>query len=129
MARKGLAFEVVLPDEPVVARHDAAFLQRAVENLLSNALKFAPAGGRVEVGLEAEGDWVRIRVRDSGPGIPEEELPYIFDRFYRGRSSAGTEGSGLGLAIVKAVAETHQGKVTVECNDGCCFTLHLPAGT
>jgi signal transduction histidine kinase len=127
MARKGLAFEVVLPDEPVVARHDAAFLQRAVENLLSNALKFAPAGGRVEVGLEAEGDWVRIRVRDSGPGIPEEELPYIFDRFYRGRSSAGTEGSGLGLAIVKAVAETHQGKVTVECNDGCCFTLHLPA--
>jgi signal transduction histidine kinase len=129
MARKGLAFEVVLPDEPVVARHDAAFLQRAVDNLLSNALKFAPAGGRVEVGLEAEGDWVRIRVRDSGPGIPEEELPYIFERFYRGRSSAGTEGSGLGLAIVKAVAETHQGKVTVECNDGCCFTLHLPAGT
>jgi signal transduction histidine kinase len=127
MAEKGLAFEVVLPDAPVVVRHDATFLQRAVDNLISNALKFAPAGGRVDVELEADGAWVRVRVRDSGPGIPEDELSYIFERFYRGRSSAGTEGSGLGLAIVKAVAETHGGHVSVQCTDGCCFTLNLPA--
>jgi two-component system sensor histidine kinase BaeS len=128
MAKKGLAFEVMLPDAPVVVRHDATFLQRAVDNLLGNALKFAPAGGRVQVGLDVDGEWVRIRVRDSGPGISEDELPYIFERFYRGRGSAGTEGSGLGLAIVKAVAETHGGHVTVECTDGCCFTVYLPAG-
>lgn len=129
MAEKGLTFEAVLPEVPVVVRHDATFLRRAVDNLLGNALKFTPAGGQVRAGIEADENWVHIWVRDSGPGIPECELPYIFDRFYRGRSAAGTEGSGLGLAIVRAVAETHGGHVTLDSSDGCCFILHLPTSS
>jgi signal transduction histidine kinase len=126
MVEKGLPFTMALPVSQVVVRHDPAFLQRAVDNLLSNALKFSPEGCRVSVGLEEDCEWVRIWVRDTGPGIPESELQVIFDRFYRGRNSAGTEGSGLGLAIVQAVAEAHGGHVTVDCTQGCCFTLYLP---
>jgi signal transduction histidine kinase len=126
MADKGLVFAMALPESQVVARHDPAFLQRAVDNLLGNALKFTPEGGRVSIGLEEDGEWVRIWVRDSGPGIPDSELRYIFDRFYRGPNSAGTEGSGLGLAIVQAVAEAHGGHVAVDCTQGCCFTMYLP---
>jgi two-component system OmpR family sensor kinase len=91
---------------PVVGDRDAVL--RAVRNLVGNALKFGPPDGPVEVALRQEGGFAVIEVADRGPGIPPEDLPHIFERFYRGRT--GRPGSGLGLAIVAAVAAAHGGR-------------------
>jgi two-component system sensor histidine kinase MprB len=93
---------------------DRATIERAVGNLLDNAAKWSPPGGEVEVAVH-EGEVV---VRDHGPGIDEEDLPFVFDRFYRARSARGMLGSGLGLAIVRQVAEAHGGAVTAERAEG-----------
>jgi two-component system, OmpR family, sensor histidine kinase MprB len=85
-------------------------IERAVANLLDNAAKWSPEGSDVEVGVR-DGT---VTVRDHGPGIDEEDLPYVFDRFYRARSARGLPGSGLGLAIVRQVAEAHGGVVVAE---------------
>ena len=99
-------------------------LARAIGNLLDNAAKWTPAGGRVEVALSG-GELV---VRDHGPGIDSEDLPHVFDRFYRARSARGTPGTGLGLAIVRQVAEAHGGTITVEnaADGGAVFRLRVP---
>jgi two-component system sensor histidine kinase MprB len=91
-----------------------ATLDRAVGNLLDNAAKWSPPGGEVEIAVRGG----EVTVRDHGPGIDEEDLPYVFDRFYRARSARGLPGSGLGLAIVKQVAEAHGGTVVAERPDG-----------
>jgi two-component system sensor histidine kinase MprB len=89
-------------------------IERAVANLLDNAAKWSPPGGDIEVAVR-DGE---ISVRDHGPGIEEEDLPYVFDRFYRSRSARGRPGSGLGLAIVRQVAVAHGGEVVAEPADG-----------
>jgi two-component system sensor histidine kinase MprB len=98
-------------------------IERAIGNLLDNAAKWSPAGGQVDVAVR-DGT---ITVRDRGPGIDEEDLPYVFDRFYRARSARGLPGSGLGLAIVRQVAEAHGGTVVAERGEGggTVMTLHL----
>jgi two-component system sensor histidine kinase MprB len=90
-----------------------ATLDRAVGNLLDNAAKWSPPGGEVEIAVHGG----EVTVRDHGPGIDEEDLPYVFDRFYRAASARGLPGSGLGLAIVKQVAEAHGGTVVAERPD------------
>jgi two-component system sensor histidine kinase MprB len=85
-------------------------IARAVSNLLDNAAKWSPAGGKVEV-VVRDG---QVMVRDHGPGIEEEDLPFVFDRFYRAPAARKLPGSGLGLAIVKQVAEAHGGGVGAE---------------
>ena len=85
-------------------------IERAVANLLDNAAKWSPPGGQVHVAVR-DGE---VTVRDHGPGIAEEDLPYVFDRFYRARSARGMSGSGLGLSIVRQVAEAHGGTVVAE---------------
>lgn len=89
--------------EPWSVTGSAERLGRALNNLLDNAAKFSPQASAVHVSLERG----TLRIRDHGPGVPEDELPHIFDRFYRGRTVAGVHGSGLGLAIVKQVADSH----------------------
>jgi two-component system, OmpR family, sensor histidine kinase MprB len=89
-------------------------IERAVANLLDNAAKWSPPNGEVEVGVR-EG---KVTVRDHGPGIDEEDLPHVFDRFYRARSARGMSGSGLGLAIVRQVAVAHGGSVVAERAEG-----------
>jgi two-component system sensor histidine kinase MprB len=89
-------------------------IERAVANLLDNAAKWSPPGGEVEVAVRGG----EVTVRDHGPGIAEEDLPYVFDRFYRASDARGLPGSGLGLAIVKQVAETHGGTVVAERPEG-----------
>jgi two-component system sensor histidine kinase MprB len=89
-------------------------IERAVANLLDNAAKFSPPGGDVEIGVH-DGT---VIVRDHGPGIDDEHLPYVFDRFYRTPSARGLPGSGLGLAIVRQVAEAHGGGVVAERAEG-----------
>jgi two-component system, OmpR family, sensor histidine kinase MprB len=112
--------------EPSLVRGSGSRLERAIVNLLDNAVKFSPDGAVVEVGCTAAGD---VTVRDHGPGIAAEDLPHVFDRFYRSDAARGTPGSGLGLAIVKQVAESHGGTVSAETtpDGGALFRLRIPA--
>jgi two-component system sensor histidine kinase MprB len=100
-------------------------LERAVNNLLDNASRHSPARGTIEVHAGPDG----VTVRDHGSGVAEQDLPYLFDRFYRGTNSRGRQGSGLGLAIVRQVTEQHGGHATVANapDGGAVFTLELPA--
>jgi two-component system sensor histidine kinase MprB len=110
--------------EPVTVLGVPDRLHRAMANLLDNAAKFSGGRGEIEVGLTARG----FTVRDHGPGIPEADLPHVFDRFYRAASMRDRPGSGLGLAIVAQVAESHGGSVTA-ANDpggGAVFTFAMP---
>jgi two-component system sensor histidine kinase MprB len=102
-----------------------ARLDRAVANLLDNACKWGASNGAVEV-LVRDGS---VQVHDHGPGIAEEDLPRVFDRFYRAPGARGMPGSGLGLAIVRHFAETHGGSVHAQSGPGtgATLTLELPA--
>ena len=97
---------VDLATEPTVVRGEPERIQRAISNLVDNALKWSPQGGRVEIEL-ADGD---LSVRDHGPGFSESDLPHVFERFYRADSARALPGSGLGLAIVRQAAEAHGGE-------------------
>jgi two-component system heavy metal sensor histidine kinase CusS len=123
--------------EPVcLAALDRVQVERLVSNLLSNAIKFTPAGGEVKVavrpGVERPGT-VQLVVEDTGRGIPEEDLPHIFDRFYRvtgsGAAPGPEQGLGLGLSFVAWIARAHDGAVHVESRpgEGSRFTVTLPA--
>jgi len=96
-----------------------------LDNLIENALRHTPDGSTVTLAARARGDHLVLEVSDEGDGIPEDALPYVFDRFYRARSADGTRGSGLGLAIVKAIAETHRGTVGVESELGVGTTFRV----
>ncbi len=112
---------LVVDAEPCVVSGSSARLHRALRNLLDNAVKHAPPGSVIEVSVR-DGEVV---VRDHGPGISDEDLPHIFDRFYRATSARGLPGSGLGLAIVRQVAELHGGSVRAERAEGGGARLHL----
>jgi two-component system sensor histidine kinase MprB len=118
----GVHFDV--HTEPWWVRGDAAALERAITNLLDNAAKWSPEDGRVTVAL-AQGT---VIVSDQGPGISEQDLPHVFDRFYRSTESRGMPGSGLGLSIVKAVADRHGGTVEAgsATDGGALFRFHVP---
>jgi len=110
--------------EPCVVRGAPARLARAIANLLDNAAKWSPRGGVVEVTLRGG----ELTVRDHGPGIDAEDLPHLFDRFYRSAHARGQPGSGLGLAIVRQVAEAHGGRASAESapGGGALMRLTLP---
>jgi two-component system sensor histidine kinase MprB len=111
---------------PVHVRVDPILVERAVGNLLDNAVKYSPAGAPIEVTVH-DGEVV---VADRGPGIAEEDLPRIFDRFYRAAAARAKPGAGLGHAIVREAAEAHGGAARAESNaDGARFTLSLPAAS
>ncbi len=109
---------------PVIVEGVPERLGRAVNNLLDNAARHSPPGAPVEVVVDRDG----VRVRDHGPGVDEADLPYVFDRFYRGASSRSSQGSGLGLAIVRQAALQHGGSVSAanEPGGGAVFTMRLP---
>jgi two-component system sensor histidine kinase SenX3 len=122
--------ELVVQGTDIVADADSAQLTMAVKNLVDNAVRYSERG-KVELTSTSRGEWVAITVADQGIGIPTDEIPRIFERFYRvdkARSRA-TGGTGLGLAIVRHVAENHGGRVEVESElgSGSTFTLILPA--
>jgi PAS domain S-box-containing protein len=107
---------------------DAHRVSEAVENLLSNALKFTPPQGRVDVRVIAADDVVAIRVSDTGIGIRSEDIVHLFDRFFRTQNAETVPGAGLGLSIVKAIADAHGGSIEVESRPGAgtAFELRLP---
>jgi len=120
------------PGEPAVAALDIELFERAVANLVDNALKFCAAGSRITLGVQRSGNSLLVSVADTGAGIAEAELPHLFDRFYQARQSVapatGEGGKGLGLAIVKRIAELHGGSVAVQsvAGQGTTVTLSLP---
>ncbi len=120
--------ETVLPDSPIVAQFDETYLRRALGNLMNNAIKFSPPGGKVTAGVQTESQMAEIWVADQGPGILPHDLPHVFERFYRGRSTQTQAGTGLGLAIVATVAEMHKGCVTVRSKEGMGsrFSIKIP---
>jgi len=111
---------------------DADRLRQVFVNLLSNALRYTPGGGRVTLSAHSGATGIEVQVRDTGPGIAPADLPHVFDRFYRADKSRSREtgGSGLGLAIVRSLVEAHQGTVTVTSEQGrcTCFTVTVPVG-
>jgi two-component system sensor histidine kinase MprB len=109
---------------PVLVEGMPDRLSRAVNNLLDNAARHSPPDGTVEVTVDNDA----VQVRDHGPGVADADMPYVFDRFYRGEGARGRHGSGLGLSIVRQVAEQHGGSVGVENapDGGAVFTLRLP---
>ena len=123
--RPSVAFNAQL--EESVVQGVPATIDRAIGNLIDNAAKWSPPGSEIEV-VVRDG---QVSVRDHGPGIADEDLPYVFDRFYRARSARGMPGSGLGLAIVRQVAETHGGEVVAEraAGGGTRMTLRLRRAT
>jgi signal transduction histidine kinase len=106
----------------VAAELDIELFERAIANLVDNALKFCPAGGRITLATQVRGDDVEVSVTDTGPGIAADDLPHLFDRFYQSRQTVapamGDGGKGLGLAIVKRIAELHGGSVAVHSQIG-----------
>ena len=113
-----------------IIRGDALQLKQAMRNLVGNAIKYTPTAGSIQLSLEADEDTVIVHVKDSGYGISAEDLPFIFDRFYRANDVRikNIEGNGLGLAIVKSIIEKHSGRISVESKPGkgSCFTITLP---
>ena len=128
---RGVRLVVEAPDNLPPVKADPTLLRRAITNLLTNALKYAPESGPVLLRVEAQGDEVMLSVRDRGPGIAAAELPHVFQKFYRGGQGAAGRppGSGLGLAIVKSIADLHDGRVWCESapGEGSTFYLALPA--
>ena len=124
---KELHFETSCPPDLCFVV-DPLRMGQALGNLVDNAVKYTPLGGRVEVAAEQEGDKVLLAVKDTGIGIGPEELPRIWDRLYRADQSRSHKGLGLGLSLVKAIVEAHKGEVGVssEPGRGSTFTLRLP---
>jgi len=133
LARRFEAADVALHRQlsgvPVLG--DPRWLYQVVTNLLSNALKFTPAGGSVTIVTRQEGANATLEVADTGIGIPADELPHIFDRFWRGQGAAQTSGSGIGLAIAAELARAHGGELTASSQpgQGTRLTLTLPSLT
>jgi two-component system sensor histidine kinase BaeS len=126
----GVRIEVTVHGDRPVIEGDEGRLGQIVTNLLSNAVAVVPRGGRTMVEIERHGHQVRLVVADSGPGIAPEDLPKIFDRFYRGASSAGRPGTGIGLAVVSELVTAHGGTVHAESppGRGAVFLVTLPTG-
>lgn len=129
---KGLALSVELPEALPPVQADAQRLEQVLENLLSNALRYTPAGGTVNVRAWEEPQWVVFTVEDTGTGIAAEDLPHIFERFYRADKarSRADGGTGLGLSIAKQLVEAHGGRISAESapGKGTRFTVRLPRG-
>jgi len=127
-----IAVRTEVPPEPVIAAVDRSRIRQLLLNLVTNAMKYTPADGKVSLGLVDQGETVALIVGDNGIGIPAGDLPHIFDRFYRvdpARSRTGERpGTGLGLAITKWIAEAHGGEITVQSRlgRGTVFTVTLP---
>ncbi len=127
--RKQITLDLQLTELPMKTPADERDLTRALENLINNAINYTEPGGKVQVSATPNGQHV-IRISDTGIGIPEPEIPKVFDRLYRGSNarSADPNGSGLGLSIVQRVITLHQGKIEVESrlNEGTTFIIQLP---
>jgi signal transduction histidine kinase len=123
-------FVIVAPVHDTIELGLAPFIQRVLENLVRNAIRFTPAGGEVTISIAERPESVAVAVSDTGPGIPDKDIPRIFDRFYCSQQGeqAGEDSSGLGLAIVKRILDLHESRITVvsKIDAGTRFEFELP---
>ncbi len=115
-------------NEPALIKGDEILLRELLLNLLQNAITYTPESGEIMLSLSREEEQILISVADTGCGIPEDEIPHIFDRFYQVDKSRSTQGHGLGLSLCKWIVESHKGRITVESavGKGSRFTVYLP---
>ena len=127
--RQGVALSTQSQQSLPLVRADIGLIERVLQNLLENAIRYTPSGGMVNVVLQQLNGKVRTRVKDTGVGIPASDLPHIFNRFYQVRTKTASSGAGLGLAIVSKILEAHGEVIGVESmeNKGTTFTFELPA--
>jgi signal transduction histidine kinase len=115
--------------EEAAVSGDAALLRQLLDAILENAVKFTPAGGRVRVRVSSESGRPTVAVEDTGVGIPADQLPQVFDRFYRGDAARGrSDGAGLGLAIARWIADAHGADIAIgsEAGRGTRVTIRFP---
>jgi signal transduction histidine kinase len=131
LRKKNLSLSVDLEDALPEVSGDEDQLERVLWNLLGNAIKFTPMGGRIAVSSQQQNDNVCVSVNDTGMGIPEPELPLLFSEFRRLNGAGAVEGTGLGLFIVKTVVEAHGGSVEAQSQGGhgTTFTIRFPVRT
>ena len=118
------------PKQGVSAVFDRERLRQALSILLDNAVKYTPEGGRVTMRIVEEDGSVGVEVSDTGIGIPEDQIPHVFERFYRAEEARSTEGLGLGLSIARQIAEDHGGSIEVRSKprEGSTFIIRIPRG-
>ena len=125
----GLSLNLDTPSQEIIIEANEPQITRVIDNLLDNALKFTPEDGIITLGLNPQETNVELWVKDTGIGIPPEDLPNLFNRFYRGHNVAAYPGNGLGLVIIKAIVEEHRGTVVVHSDhSGTRFSVMLPKG-
>lgn len=125
----GLLLNATMPPEPYQVRGDAERLMQAFLIVIDNAVKHSDPEGRIDLALDRDGAEVRVAVRNTGPGITAQDLPYVFNRFYRGRPAGDRArmGSGLGLPIAKWIVDTHGGRIAISSGESeTKMTIHLP---
>jgi len=127
---KGVRVSVDVAPSIEIVCGEQVLIEETIENLLFNAVRYTPSGGKVRLEVRDQGDEVLIRVQDTGIGIPEDEIDKVFREFYRASNARAMErdGTGLGLSFAKQVAERHGGRIWVQNNPegGCTFSLALP---
>lgn len=123
-----ISLEVIARDRYTINGHKD-FLREAFTNLISNGINYNCEGGKVTIDVQKNNDRIYVKITDTGIGISEDDLPHIFDEFYRSKKAKHVLGSGLGLSIVKRIIEAHKGRITVEStlNKGSTFSVYLPA--
>ena len=127
-SRKQITLETKIPAEAAFVSADISLLQRVLENLIDNAIKYTPKHGHINVELDSSGNYVAIRVQDDGYGIPQKDIPHIFERFYRVDKHRDASGTGLGLAIANRIIKLHNSNIDVDSrpNSGTTFSFRLP---
>jgi signal transduction histidine kinase len=125
---KSIKLSANIPSKPAFVSADISLIQRLLENLIENAIKYTPDGGKVDIDLFCAKDCVSTSIRDTGQGIPQNEIPFIFDRFYRVDKHRQTDGTGLGLAIAKRNIQLHNSKIDVDSapEKGTKLSFSLP---
>ena len=126
---KGITLEAKIPEVPAFVSADIGLIQRVLENLLDNAIKYTPNGGAVEIALSVRNSTIETIIKDSGQGISKEEAEHVFERFYRIEKHRDQDGTGLGLAIVKRIIQLHNSSIAVlpSDNKGATFSFDLPS--
>jgi signal transduction histidine kinase len=128
--KRNVNLTVAAPDDPSIVYADIGLVQRVLENLIRNALKFTPAGGKISIRLDKKPGAVAVAIQDTGCGIAQADLEHVFDRFYRAENATqeSTNSAGLGLAIVRKILDLHGSRITVssQLERGTCFEFDLP---